>query len=218
MKTRVASLLFCLLVVAFLAVSQTSNGTITGVVSDPAGAVVAGAGIEVRNTDTGFAYPTQSTGTGNYTVTQLPPGPYSVTVKVSGFKTFTRTGLTIAAASTLPVDVRLEVGAATDSVTVNAEGTLLKTESGDLATNITVASLDSLPILGVGTTNSGSSGVRNPYNMLQLIPGVGNYTANSTMVINGLGGAAYTTQSFRGEPAQCRCDSGSGDSNQQLRG
>jgi hypothetical protein len=197
MKTRVVALLFCLLVVAFLAVAQTSNGTITGVVSDPAGAVVAGANIEVRNIDTGFVYPAQSTGTGNYTVSQLPPGPYSVTVKVSGFKTFNRTGLTIAAATTLPIDIRLEVGAATDSVTVNAEGTLLKTESGDLATNITVSSLDNLPILGVGTSNSGSSGVRNPFNMLQLIPGVGNYTANSVMVINGLGGPAYTTESFR---------------------
>jgi hypothetical protein len=199
MKTRVVTFLLCLLAVAFLALGQTSNGTMTGVVTDPAGAVVAGANIEVRNTDTGFVYPTVSTGTGNYTVTQLPPGPYSITVKVSGFKTFTRTGLTIAAATTLPVEIGLEVGAATDSVTVNAEGTLLKTESGDMATNITVASLDALPILGVGTTNSGSSGVRNPYNMLQLIPGVGNYTANSTMVVNGLGGFAYTTQSFRVE-------------------
>src|SRR6516165_8084803 len=134
MKARVSVLLFCSLAAGILVWGQAATGTITGVVVDPGGAVVGNAAIEVKNTDTGIVYPTVSTATGNYTVTQLPPGPYSLSVTVAGFKIYNRTGLNLPAATTLPVTVKLEVGAASESITVNAEATLLKTESGDLAT------------------------------------------------------------------------------------
>lgn len=87
--------------------------------------------VEVRNTDTNVPCPTVTTDTGAYSVLQLPPGPYRVTVRASGFKTLVRTGLTVAAGQVLPLDLTLEVGAATESVTVSAEATLLKTETGD---------------------------------------------------------------------------------------
>ena len=62
--------------------------------------------------------------------------------------------------------------------------TMLRTESGDLAQNITVEALDDLPILGIGNANAGSSGIRNPYGLALLVPGA-NYSANFTMVVNG---------------------------------
>lgn len=61
---------------------------------------------------------------------------------------------------------------------------MLRTESGDLAQNITVEALDDLPILGIGNANAGSSGIRNPYGLALLVPGT-NYSANFTMVVNG---------------------------------
>ena len=197
MKTRVFALISCLAFATLIALGQGGTGTITGTVTDAQGAVVAGASVEVKNSATGQTYAGASSGTGNFSVGQLPPGEYELTVKNQGFKTYDHKNLQVETGQVLRQDAQLEVGATGESVTVTAEATMLRTESGDLAVNITVQSLDNLPILGIGTTNSGSSGVRNPYNMLQMLPGVGNYTANSEMMLNGLGGAAYTTEAFR---------------------
>src|SRR5271170_1646837 len=98
---RILAVTLCALFFAAAAFPQTSTGTITGTVTDPAGAVVAGASVEVRNTDTGVLYPTVTTNTGLYTVINLPLGGYSVTVTVPGFKKFTRSGLSIAAGQIL---------------------------------------------------------------------------------------------------------------------
>ncbi|HEV3334498.1 MAG TPA: TonB-dependent receptor [Bryobacteraceae bacterium] len=168
---------------AWAALAQ-DRGTLTGTVSDPAGAVVGSANIEARNLETGAVYPAASTAAGNYTIAQLPVGTYEVSVSVPGFKKFTRTGIKVDVAAVERIDIMLEVGAATESVTVQADATQLKTESGDLAHNISVDSLDNLPILGIGGANAGSSGIRNPYGLVQLIPGT-SYQPNFVNVVNG---------------------------------
>jgi hypothetical protein len=186
---------------AFLAVfsaclfGQAGTGTITGTIRDPAGASIPSAPIEVRNVETNAAYPTVSTETGAYTVPQLPPGSYSVTASAAGFKKLIRAGITVSAGQILPLDLLLEVGANSESVTVTAEATLLKTESGDVAHNVTLEQLDDLPILGVGTANAGSNGIRNPYNSAVFVPGV-NYSANFAMIVNG---APSNTAAYRVE-------------------
>ena len=192
---RILVVTLCALLFAAAAFPQAGNGTITGTITDPAGAVVAGAAVEVRNTETGQVFPTVSTSTGAYTATPLPPGSYSVTVSVSGFKKYVRTSLSLASAQVLGIDVSLDVGGTNESVTVSAEASLLKTESGDVSHNITLQQLDNLPILGVGGANAGSSGVRNPFNATVLIPGV-SYTANSVMIVNG---APSNTAAYRVE-------------------
>src|SRR5690242_9038689 len=88
----------------FTAFAQTDRGTITGAVTDPAGAVVAAAAIEARNVATGAVYPAASSATGNYTIAQLPAGTYELQVSVMGFKKFIRTGLVVEVAGTLRVD------------------------------------------------------------------------------------------------------------------
>ena len=226
---RLVAIAFFFVFFSTLLFGQAGTGTITGVVSDPAGAVIAGASIEVRNTDTNAPYPTVTTDTGAYTVTRLPPGPYSVSVSAPGFKKFTRTGLTVDAGQTLPLDMALEVGATTESVTVTAEATLLKTESGDVAHDITLEQLDDLPVLGIGTANAGSNGIRNPYNSVVFLPGV-SYFANYNMIVNGAptNTAAYRIEGLdntdhtvayahHAESAQRGCGSGNGDPDQQLR-
>ena len=180
---RLTTGVVCLLVSVGAAFAQ-DRGTLTGTVSDPAGAVIANANVEARNSETGVVYPTVSTTAGNYTIPQLPVGTYEVDVTVAGFKKFARTGIKVDVAAVERIDIRLEVGAATESVTVQADATQLKTESGDLAHNISVDSLDNLPILGIGGANAGSSGIRNPYGLVQLIPGT-SYQANFVNVVNG---------------------------------
>src|SRR5215467_2469042 len=66
--------------------AQTTTGSIVGTVSDPSGAVIAGASVSVSNMDTGIAVKTSTDSTGNYVVTPLPVGRYSVTVEAQGFK------------------------------------------------------------------------------------------------------------------------------------
>jgi hypothetical protein len=190
---RLRTLVLCLTLVPAVVFGQAGTGTITGVVTDPAGAVVVNANIEIRNTETNAPYPTVTTGTGAYTVPNLPPGPYSVSVTAPGFKRLSRTGLTVAAGQTIPIDLTLQVGDTAESVTIQAEASLLKTESGDMSHNITLEQLDDLPVLGIGTNNAGSLGIRNPFNSVVFLPGV-SYSANFNMIVNG---APTNTAAYR---------------------
>jgi hypothetical protein len=192
---RFAALLLCVLLLTGVLSAQTGNATITGVVTDPTGAVVANAPIEVKNTQTGVVFRAVSTDTGNFTVLQLPIGSYELTATVQGFKKYNRQNITLAAAQVLRLDIPLEIGASTEAVTVSAESSLLKTETGDVAHNITLEQLQNLPILGIGGANAGSSGVRNPFNSTVMIPGV-DYAANFVMIVNG---APSNTAAYRVE-------------------
>ena len=189
---RLALVVVCCLLIAMTAVAQSDRGTITGTVSDPGGAVVASAPIQVKNVATGLVYDVASSSTGNYTVPALPVGSYEVTVAVPGFKKYIRSGLTIQVAQTLRIDVTLEVGSAAESVTVSAEASLLKTESGELSHNVNVRQLDELPILGIGAA-AGTSGIRNPNSVALVIPGT-YWAANADLRVNG---APANTQSYR---------------------
>src|SRR5580692_11384377 len=133
MRLRFSS---CLFLFALTAFAQSDRGTITGTVLDPAGAVVAGAAVEARNVAADALYPVATSATGNYTIAQLPAGSYELTVTVPGFKKFIRAGLVVEVAGTARIDATLEVGAASESVTVNAEAPLLKTEGGEISSNI----------------------------------------------------------------------------------
>jgi hypothetical protein len=182
----------CLLALAISVFAQGDRGTITGTISDPAGAVVANAPIEAKNTQTGAVYPSQTTATGNYTLSQLPAGSYELSVAVPGFKKFIRQNVDVQVAQVLRLDIGLEVGAATESVTVTEAATLLKTESGELSHNVTSEKVNSLPILLSGAA-AGSSGIRNPQAVAMLLPGV-YVQPNSNMRVNG---APNNTASYR---------------------
>src|SRR5690349_12430416 len=88
---------------------QGGSGTITGTVSDPAGAVIPGATVEATNSATGVVYTAVSTNTGNYTISQLPIGGYVLSVKVTGFKTYTHANLAVAATQVIKEDIGLQV-------------------------------------------------------------------------------------------------------------
>lgn len=166
------------------AIAQTDRATITGTVSDPDRAVVPGARVEARNVETGTVYPTTTTSTGNYVIPLLPGGSYQVMVSVQGFKKFVRSGLTVETAQVMRIDVLLEIGSASDSVTVDGNATLLRTESGAVSHNVSGSYLADLPILGIGPAAAGSFGIRNPYAIAQLLPGT-YFAPNVNMVING---------------------------------
>ncbi|HEY6346437.1 MAG TPA: TonB-dependent receptor [Bryobacteraceae bacterium] len=168
--------------------AQSNQGTITGAISDPAGAVVPTAQIEVRNTDSGVVYRGGTSATGNF-VLAVPPGTYEITVTAAGFKKFVEQNVQVITATDTRRDVMLEIGAASEAVTVTETAALLKTESGELSHLVTSKEADDLPVLtitGGGVSFESSLGdIRNPLEIVTLLPGV-NFTNDTAMVVNGL--------------------------------
>ena len=194
--------LWVLGLMAAIAFAQSDRGSITGRVSDPSNAVVAGAAIQAKNVDNGTVYQAGSSTTGNYVLPQLPAGNYQLTVTVTGFKKYVKENILIPVAQTVRVDVKLEVGTTSDTVTVTEATPLLKTESGELSHNVTTDRINSLPVLQIGT----GAGLRTPYAMTDLIPG-SSYRPDSQIRINGM---PSNTQSIRieGQDAQAGIWSG----------
>ncbi len=186
---RVSILLVLLVLCATLGFGQTGLATITGTITDPSGAAVAGAPIVVHNLENGSDFQAASSGTGNYTVPQLPVGDYELSVTVAGFKKYTHSKFHLAAGQTLGEDVALQVGAASESVTISAEASLLQTESSEMAGNFTIKQLDDLPLLTVGATNDG---VRDYFAASRLLPGV-QYCDSATCPGGGSGNAVTVT-------------------------
>src|SRR5215471_1216998 len=153
---RLQKITVCLLAVAVVSLAQSDRGTITGTISDPAGAVVANAMVEARNVDTGTVYQAGSSATGNFTLAQMPTGTYELAISVPGFKKFVRAGIIVPVAQVVRIDATLEVGASTESVTVNAAAPLLKTESGELSHTVTLDQITELPLFTITGT------IRNP--------------------------------------------------------
>jgi hypothetical protein len=167
--------------------AQSDRGTITGTVFDPANAAVANATVAVTHLETGGQYKTATTSTGNYTLTSLPVGTYSLTIDVPGFKKFVQTGIAVAVAQVARLDITLQVGSNTESITVTADADLLKTENAEQSFVTTNERLDQLALPPLY--------VRNPLNWANEVPGVtGNVNGpagSSTIRVNGSPATTY---------------------------
>ena len=181
--------LCCSILLVGVAFAQTDRGTITGTITDQAGAVIPGAQIEATNINTGSVFRTESSSTGNYTISQLPVGKYQLSASMPGFKQFMRTGITVMVAQTLRINIELGVGDISETVTVSADAPLLRTESGELSHNVSSETLNELPIMGFGGT------LRDPYAVTLLVPGA--YYLERTEVR--VGGTPSNSESIRVE-------------------
>src|SRR5262249_25068640 len=144
MRVVLASL--CLLLLTAATFAQSDRGTITGAVKDPAGAVGAGANVIVRNIDAGTEDKTITTDTGNYGITALPAGNYELRVEASGFKKFLSQGILVQVAQTTRINVALEIGAASETVSITDQTPLLRTENAEQSANISGELFNSLPL------------------------------------------------------------------------
>ena len=129
------------------AVQGADVAGVTGTIIDPAGAVIASARVELKNEDTGATYTSTSDARGQYSIAGLAAGRYDFSVTSPGFKKFVRSGIDVPPQEMARLDSRLDVGAASESVTVTAEAALLKTESGDLSRQADATSLNALPVM-----------------------------------------------------------------------
>ena len=127
--------------------AQTSFGQIAGTVTDNAGAVVPGANITVTNLDTKAVRTAKSDDSGYYILTNLPIGNYTVELAMPGFRGEKRSGIVITADAHLSADFSLQIGAATESVTVSAVvGETLNTTSGEVARVIDSKQVENLAL------------------------------------------------------------------------
>ena len=109
------------LLAVFAAASLAQDrGTITGTVTDAAGASVPGAAIKATNPATGLTQTTSSSADGTFSIPYLPPGGYVVTGEKAGFRTAEVTGIVVNVSTTVKVDLKLEVGQITERVEVTA--------------------------------------------------------------------------------------------------
>ncbi len=158
---RAGAICVALLLLAITAFAQSDNSTISGMVKDPSGAAVAGAKVTVKNEGTSFERQTTTNETGFYTVPNLAPGYYTVTVEMTGFRTFTTTRNKLEAALPLAVNVDLTVGQLTETVNVEASVAQLNTESATVGKTVEQMQIQNMSLNG-----------RNPLLLALLKPGV----------------------------------------------
>ena len=158
---RTVGLTLVLAALALPALAQRITATIRGTVTDTTGAVVPGATVTVRNENTGLTRSTVTNGAGSYSVAELPTGTYTVEVSLSGFKSAVRTGIILDVADIRGVDVQLEAGTLTESVTVQAPAVAIQTIGGEVAGLVTGEQVRELPLNG-----------RNFLQLGTLMPGV----------------------------------------------
>src|ERR1700758_4186273 len=147
MRARIF-LVFVLLATVTLS-AQTFRGTILGTVTDPSGAVVAGAKVTVKNTGTGLERSTETSGDGSYSLPELPIGTYDVTVTQGGFQTFVARGVTVDVATERRVDASLQAGHISGHGEVSGE--LLppgETPTAELGGTLTADTIENLPVNG----------------------------------------------------------------------
>ena len=149
--TRCVSAIAILLLFALAAFGQSDLGSITGAILDPQGSSVPNASIDIKNVDNGTVYHGGTSGSGNYVV-PVPAGKYELTVTAMGFKKYVRENLEVITATATRQDVKLELGALTDTITVTDEAPLLNTETGEISHEIATDDVNQLPLL---TTTGG---------------------------------------------------------------
>ncbi len=128
--------------------AQTPTAQITGRITDPTGAVVPKAEVEVTNVDTGIRWQTTSNESGYYTLPVLPPGNYRLTVRQQGFKPMTRSGVSLVVDQVARIDFTLEVGGVTETVEVTSTAPLLESQSASLGQIVQPRAMSDLPLNG----------------------------------------------------------------------
>ena len=171
-----------------------STGTIIGVVKDSSGAVVPGAKITAREPDTGVTRTVTTGNDGAFRFDAMSVGTYSVTVEASGFETSVQNGITVSVAVEVAANFSLQIGQATQTVSVSTQAAQVDTATSSLSSLVTPTTISNLPLNG-----------RNYISLTLLQPGVTATTvsASTTATASNLkeGGAGQSFSS-NGAPTQ----------------
>jgi hypothetical protein len=153
--------LFLFFFSAYFSAAQSPTGTISGIVTDPAGGSVAGAEVLVANDATRVQYAGKTNEEGIYVIPNLPPGSYRIQVSKAGFKTIIKPDVTLTVQDALAINFALPLGSVSEIVTIEGGAPLVNVESGSVSTVIGHDLIEKLPLNG-----------RSFNTLLQLTPGV----------------------------------------------
>jgi hypothetical protein len=153
------------------------SGTITGSVTDPTDAVVAGARITLIHDATGTRRETQTNDAGAFAFNSVQPGAFTIAVEQAGFKLFRRTNVVLSANERLPVEIRLELGTAAETVRVEAQGAVVQTASSERSGTVTDHQLSTLMLKG-----------RDFMGLMRLLTGVVDTNSRESPTNNSLSG------------------------------
>ena len=180
---------FALVIILTIAIptfarAQRITGTLTGRVTDPTGAVIPKADVQVINDDTKVVTVVHAADDGNFAAPSLPPGHYSVLVAQPGFKQLDRHGITLQVDQTINLDLTLAVGSITETVDVTRQQQVINTETSDNGAVIESKEILTLPL-----------NQRDPFSLVLLTPGVTGSTSEyfAGMQFNVNGGRKGTT-------------------------
>ena len=170
---------------ASISVAQLASSGLNGLVTDATGAVVPKVTVAVKSEATGFARATVTTDVGVYSIPELPPGLYEISAEAQGFKKTVLQGIRLFVGQTLTVDIRLELGAATESVSVTASAPLLHESTPEVETVIEGKVLTEIPlngrnflqlnVLSPGVTRTKNS---NTFEAVQINPTAASFNVN----------------------------------------
>src|SRR5215469_10736175 len=167
--------------IALLAVPQPVRaqilyGSITGTITDQTGAVVPGVTANATNESTGLKRQATSDAAGIYRLLDVPQGPYTIELSATGFRSLKKTGVPVTIGQVNSQDLQLEVGSATQEVTVQSSLAVLQTQKSDVHTEITSDAIANLPL----------NVYRNFQAVTLLAPGVFSSSAIADSYPNGL--------------------------------
>lgn len=137
--------IFLLLSVGFI-FAQSDRAAISGIVTDPSGAVLPGVEVTAANLETGVKTTVTTNSVGLFSVLNLPVGKYSVFLNKQGFKALFRSGITLEVAQVVQLNVKLELGAVAEVITVTEKASLLRTQTTETGTNLKQAVVNDLPL------------------------------------------------------------------------
>jgi hypothetical protein len=141
--------------------AQSTNASITGRVTDPSKALIAGAKAAAVSSGTSFRYAAATNGSGEYYLTNLPPGTYRIEIEKTGFKKLIKPDVTLHVQDAIELNFELTLGSMSETITVEAGAPLVNTESGTVSTVIDRTFVDNLPLNG-----------RSFQTLIMLTPGV----------------------------------------------
>ena len=148
MRTLIVSLILLALTSVAAWAQATTTSTIAGSVQDASGAAVPGSQVTATQTDTGLMREVVSGSDGNFLLTNLPIGPYTLQVTKEGFSTYTQSGIVLQVNSNPTINVTLKVGAVSEQVSVQASAALVETQSTSVGSVVENQRVVDLPLNG----------------------------------------------------------------------
>ena len=183
-RVSIAALIFAVIAAAAPAVAQTTNGVISGIVSDAQGGVLPGVTVTGRNIETGITRSVVTESSGLYRLAALPPGRYEIKAELQGFGTANVPDMTLTTGTEITRNITMQVQGLSESVTVTGEAPIVEVTKSEVSGVITQDQMQNLPLA-----------TRQPMDLALLMPGTSQDAVRARKANSNIGAGAFTNGS-----------------------